>query len=436
AAAASGDADVAVGHAEQAVALYTTLDDPRAVAHAQTIAGRSLAGARRFSEARELLEPALAVLRSDSDADTVMAMNELTMIESLGGGPDSERLSLETLVLGQRVGVDPELLAALFISRGIGLILADRHDEAIAHLAYAVELSQRETDGVQWGRALVNLSGALQTTDPRAAAEQAARACEHFRRIGFRFWLGVALGNLAGAMLWTGDWDAADETLGRALLDDGLDELHDLNQLRAHLAALRGDLATAREIVAVADFDTSEDAQDRAYSALIRASIAAAAGRPAEVMRHGRTVLALIDAIGIRHEVAIWAWTLTARAAHDLRDLDAVDTLLTELDAHPVGQLPPMLRAERDLVRARVAGANGSPDVPAAYAAAVTALRRVGSPYHLAHGLLDHAEYLTRTGEHVAASTLATEAREIAERLGARPLLERAARATDSAAAR
>ena len=85
-----------------------------------------------------------------------------------------------------------------------------------------------------------------------------------------------------------------------------------------------------------------------------------------------------------------------------------------------------MLRAERDLARARLAAADGDQLAAASFAAAITGLRERGTPYHLAHGLLDYAEYLTREGDADAAAQPVVEARDIARRLRCQPLLDRA----------
>jgi len=53
-------------------------------------------------------------------------------------------------------------------------------------------------------------------------------------------------------------------------------------------------------------------------------------------------------------------------------------------------------------------------------------LREHSTPYHLAHGLLDHAQHLSRRGDADAAAGAAGEARDIARRLGCQPLLYRA----------
>ena len=117
-----------------------------------------------------------------------------------------------------------------------------------------------------------------------------------------------------------------------------------------------------------------------------------------------------------------WAWPLAARCAHELGDTAAVRDLLDLLDSHQSGHLAPMLRAERDLVRARLA--------PASFTAAIARLRELSTPYHLAHGLLDHAEYLLTTGGAEAAAAAIDEARDIAGRLRCQPLLHRAAALT------
>ena len=48
-------------------------------------------------------------------------------------------------------------------------------------------------------------------------------------------------------------------------------------------------------------------------------------------------------------------------------------------------------------------------------------------PYHLAHGLLDHARYLMRTCDAEGATAAIQEARAIAGHLPCQPLLDRAA---------
>jgi len=122
-----------------------------------------------------------------------------------------------------------------------------------------------------------------------------------------------------------------------------------------------------------------------------------------------------------------WAWVTAARAAYDLGEQDSIAELLSLVDGEMPGRLPPMLRAERDLVRARMAMAAGTPDAGEQLDAAVVAMRAMSPPHLLAGGLLDRAEYLIGAGDVVAAAIDVADARAIGERLRCRPLLDRAA---------
>ena len=83
-------------------------------------------------------------------------------------------------------------------------------------------------------------------------------------------------------------------------------------------------------------------------------------------------------------------------------------------------------RAERDLARARLTAADGDPAASAAFATAIAGLRQNSTPYHLAHGLFDHAAHFSRLGDDQAAAAAIGEAASIAARLGCRALTDRA----------
>ena len=154
--------------------------------------------------------------------------------------------------------------------------------------------------------------------------------------------------------------------------------------------------------------------------------------QPQDALRLARAALAHVDTLGISHEDLRWAWPLAARAANELGDTDAASELLVLLDACQPGHLAPMQRAERDLVRARLAATDGDPAAAAAFADAVGSLRELSTPYHLAHGLLDHASHLSRLGDAQAAKAAIGEARDIARNLRCQPLLDRAAHLTSA----
>jgi hypothetical protein len=427
---------LAVELAGRAREYHQRAGQARAAARAQAIAGQALRQWGRLAEAREELTAAVEVLRADPDTDTVRALNNLASVEVFAGTPGADQLSAEALSLGQALGVGDGELSRLFNTRGIYLASTDRHPEAAAYFRESARLAGQADDSRRLGQALINLADVLAGTDPGAAAETARAAAGHLRRAGDRDGLAYATGNLAQALLMLGDWDTADAELTQAADTDALAGYEFLACYRGWLSALRGDTAAAQATLAgLADLRASEDPQHTALVSLVEGLTAAAHRQPRAALGHARAILAHVGALGISHESMRWAWPLAARAAHHLGDTAATGELLTLLDNYQPGHLAPMLRAERDLARARLAvgDGDGSQDAAAAFTAAISSLREQSTPYHLAHGLLDHAWYLTRLHDAEAAALAAGEARTIAGQLRCQPLLDRAAELTPAA---
>ena len=422
------DFAAAVQHADHARSGFVQNGDTRAAARAQAIAGQALRRWGHHADARAQLTAAVEVLRADPDTDTVRALEELAALEMFAGSPDADRLTTEALALGQALGVGAGQLTGLFTTRGVYHGMAGRHPQAVAYFREAARLAAQANDNVRLGVVLLNLSEALAVNDPVAAADAARTAAGHLRRAGARDYLAFAITNWAHVLLLLGDWDAAEQELTQALHSGGLAGIDYLPCYLGWLAALRGDADTAETMLgALRDLQASEDPQDKAKVSMAEAFTAAARHQPGAALRHARDTLAHAGALGISHECLCWTWPLAARAAHDLGDVTAIGELLTLLDSHQPGHLAPMLRAERDLARARLAGHRSDPEVAASFVAAIASLHERSTPYHLAHGLLDHAQYLSRRGDVEAASAAAGEARDIALRLRCQPLLDRAA---------
>jgi tetratricopeptide (TPR) repeat protein len=426
--AASTDAGwaTAIEDADHARDFYLTHGQDRAAARARALAGQALRRWGRLAEARERLTAALDVLRADPDTDTVRVLEQLAILEVFAGSPDADQLSNEALILGQALGAGPGQLAQLFSTRGSYLGHAERRPQAVAYFRESARLAEQVGDTAALGRALGNLADALAPADPAAAAEAARAAAGHSRRIGDRRSLAVSIVNLVHALAMLGDWDAAEAELTQAADSGGLAGDEILTCYRAWLAALRGDARTAETLLAaLPDLRASEDLQDKTTVGLAEAFTAAARGQPESALRHARGVLAQAGSLGISFDDIRWAWPLAARAADELGDTAAAGDLLALLDASQPGHLAPMLRADRDLARARLTAHDGDQGAAAAFSAAVSGLRELSTPYHLAHGLLDHAAYLTRMGDADAAAPAIGEARDIGHRLRCQPLLDR-----------
>jgi class 3 adenylate cyclase/predicted ATPase len=418
----------AVEYADRARGYYLQRGQDRAAARAQAVAGRALHLRGHHAEAREKLTAAVEILRADPDTDAVRAVEQLATLEALAGSPDADRLTTEALILGQALGVGAGQLSGLLRVRGIYLATAERRAQAIAYYRESALLATQAGDNLNLGLALINLSDVLAVTDPAAAADAARAAAVPLRRVGLRDGLAVAINNLVVALLELGDWDAADGELTQAADTGGLADIDLLACVRGWLAALRGDAGTAERMLAgLRDLRASEDLWDKSVIGITEAFMAAARRQPRDALRRARAVLAHADASGISAETMRWAWPLAARAASEVRDTAATTELLALLDSHQPGHLAPMLRAERELVRARLAAGDGDQAAAAAFTAAVSTVRELSTPYHLAHGLLDHAGNLSRLGDAAAAALAIGEARDIGQRLGCQPLLDRAA---------
>jgi class 3 adenylate cyclase/predicted ATPase len=427
AAVTSGDWAAAIGHAGRARGDYLGRGQDRAAARAQVIAGEALYKWGRYGEARSQLTAAVEVLRAEPDTDTVRALEILAVAEVFAGSPDADRLSAEALNLGEALDVGAGQLDGLFLTRAIYLRFAERRFQAVAHCRESARLAGQTGDNMHMGRALLNLADALAVTDPAAAVEAARTAAGHLRRTGARDYLAFAIMNLIQALLMLGDWDAAQAEVTQAIEVEGLADIDYLGCYRGWVAALRGDTGTAETMLAgLRDLPASEDPQDKAAISIVEALTAASRGQPRDALRHARATLTHAGALGISHESSRWAWPLASRAAFELRDTAAARELLAQLDAYQPGHLVPMLRAERDLARARLVADDGAADAAAAFASAIAGLRERSTPYHLAHGLLDHAQYLLGHGDADAAALAIEEARDIGERLRCQPLLDRA----------
>jgi hypothetical protein len=417
----------AVEHAGRARDYHRERGQARAAARAQAIAGEVLRMWGRHAEARAQLTEAVEVLRAQPDHDTVRALEELAAVEVFAGSPEADRLTAEALALGQALGVGARQLAGLLETRGLYHGIAGRRPQAAAYIRESVRLATQSGDNLRMGRALLNLSDTLADADPAAGAVAGRTAVAHLRRVGARDYLAWATTNLAQALLMLGDWDGADDAVTQAADSDGLADYEFLACYRGWLAALRGEADTAESVLAgLRDLRASEDPQVRALVSLVEASAAAARRRPDASLRSALGAIAHLHAMEISHELMRWAWPLAARAAHELDDSATARDLLARLDAQPLGHLAPMLRAERDLVRARLAASHSDQTADTAFASAISELRELSTPYHLAHGLLDYALYLLPRGEAEAAGTSVEEAREIAGRLRCQPLLDRA----------
>ena len=275
-----------------------------------------------------------------------------------------------------------------------GIYLAYRAAaEAVAYFREAARLAAQAGDNLSAGTRAAQPVGRAGRHRPRrrgGGRPHRRRAPAPGRRPGYL--LAIAIGNLVQALLMLGDWDAAEAELTQAVDADGLADIEFLACYRGWLAALRGDAATAETMLAgLRDLRASEDPQDKAIDRLVEAFTAAArrqpAGRAAPRPRRARSrrrprdqprIPALGVAAGRPRRPRAARHRRHPRAARPARLLPA-----RAPGPHAAGRTRPGPRppGRRD----------GDPAAGAAFAAAISGLRETSTPYHLAHGLLDHA---------------------------------------------
>ena len=188
-------------------------------------------------------------------------------------------------------------------------------------------------------------------------------------------------------------------------------------QTAVEIHVKRGELARAHHVFSMfSRLEGSTDLQELASYLGCRAALRRAEGRLVEALADGEeTVETGRTTFGISSQSAKQGLVEALEAALALGESAKVAELLALVESVPRGTRPPYLDAQARRFRARMAGD------PSGYEAAVTAFRDLELPFWVAVTLLEHGEL---TGDE---SSLA-EAREIFERLGATPWLERLGR--------
>jgi tetratricopeptide (TPR) repeat protein len=428
-AATRADLPAALKHFEQAADIFRQHDRVRDAARADAEAGRVLYVLGRFEDARTLLRGALAHLESEPDGDTVNVLDDLAHVEIFSRSSEGDALSAKALDLAQVLDLPDATFAKLLTTRSLWHTRSGRPVQAAAYLREAVLRAELAQDSATAGRSLLNLSDTLMASDALASSVAARAGRAQSRRIGDLLMLSGNLCNLIQALLLTGEWDEAAEVFETATTEDGLADNPSVAYGGTLLRAMRGDTAGASALLPILDqLVGSEDPQDQAQRQTSIATTAMSAGDYATALAESRKTLALGDAMGIRSDPIRWSWPLAADAALAMNDTEAAREVVDWLDSQPWGMLPPILRANRARIWAGLLHRSGDSEAAEAFVAAVVALREIGSPYHLALGLLDQAEFLAGTDEAAVAQALTDEAQVIAEGLGARPLADRARR--------
>jgi tetratricopeptide (TPR) repeat protein len=227
-----------------------------------------------------------------------------------------------------------------------------------------------------------------------------------------------------------GNWD---ETL-TVMAELPEEELLEVRQISSGLASVgvlvqvnRGRYDEASRIVDVyGPLKTSADVQEQAGYTCGKSSLLLARGDRAAALELAQAAFGVRDAMGISSEFVKEAFAIAVQAALELGDLDKAEELIASIDALPPGRHPQFLRAQSDRFKARLAvQRDDAEEAERLFKGATGLFRELAVPFYLAVTELESSEWLVAQGRAEEAEPLLAEAREIFERLEAKPWLER-----------
>ena len=412
-AARAGDPDSARRLLEASIELHEQQGDTHAAARAMSRLGVIDSFTGRRDEALARMERAFAVISGDEpDEDIAFLAARLALMYWFSG--DLERAA-ERAELALDISEShwyPEALANAL--RGKAAVAESRghaqEAEALQKQSLVISLAHGLAEDAS--TAYFILSDQCFRRDAYLdALGYLDEALALSRKRGHRPYEWAVLAETTYAISMLGRWDEA-LSIGREFTQEQIDAggvVLSLLQSGVDVHIQRGELDEARRIFSMfSRLDGSSDVQDRAIFLASRTALHRAEGRLREALSDGEATIETARTLGIAFQAVKWGIVESLEAALALGESEKVEELLTTIESIPPGSRPPYLDAQARRFRARLAGD------AAGFRAAAARFRELGVPFWLGVTLLEARE-----------EPGLTEAREIFERLGAAPWLER-----------
>ncbi|MGQ0668240.1 MAG: tetratricopeptide repeat protein [Actinomycetota bacterium] len=346
------------------------------------------------------------------------------------GDAEAAAERIETaLDIAEALGL-PEVLSQALNTKSITLLVRGRKREASALLQKALDMALENEVPSAALRAYFNLVDAgIQSDVFQEAREYLVKGLTLARRVGHRQQEWQFLGQIY-PMVALGEWDEALDMASGLPQEAGQQARLPFICLLAAVPLIhihRGEIGQARRAHELfGEVDKSADVQERASSAVGDAALARAEGRAAEALELASAAFEAWDDLGIGHEAVKDGFVEAVEAAFAVEDTGTVERLLGVVDGLPQGRRPQYLDAHSRRFRSRLAASRGESDrVEPGFKNATGMFREMAVPFWMAVTLLEHGEWLVAQGRSDEAKSLLDEAREIFERLRARPWLER-----------
>ncbi len=231
------------------------------------------------------------------------------------------------------------------------------------------------------------------------------------RKLGNRPWEWSVLAERTYPLFMLGRWDEVTSIAGdftQEQIDAGGVVLSVL-QSGVEIHIQRGQLQEANRVFSMfSRLDGSTDVQDRSVFLASRAALHRAEGRLRDALSGGEATVETAHTLGFPFQAVKWGLVEALEAAFALGESARLEELLAIVESIPAGSRPPYLDAQARRFRARLTGD------AAGFRAAAAGFRALEIPFWLGVTLLE-------LGDEAGLA----EAREIFERLGATPWLER-----------
>jgi class 3 adenylate cyclase/tetratricopeptide (TPR) repeat protein len=431
AARAAGNTDESIPRLEEAISLFEGGGATHPAARVAARLGESMWDRGRMGEAVETMDRSYRILADEEpDEDLAALAAQLGRFQYFAGHaePAWERIEA-ALDIAESLGL-PEVLSQALNTKGVIMYAAhERRREGYALLKYALEVALENDVPPAALRAYYNLADLAQQSDRHGEGrEYVELALALARRIGNRYWEWQLLGQVY-PFYALGEWDQALDMLAQlppAKVIESRGAFINFLNVGPRIHLLRGDLEAARASFAVfEEAATSDDLQERSAYEVGRASLLRAEGRPREALEQALASFAVRAEMGMAAENPKEAFQEAVESAFELEDLARVEELVRIVEAEPPGKRPRYLQAHALRFRARLANAREEPAVEAGFKAATAMFRELSIPFWMAVTELEYGEWLMGQGRADQARPLLDEAREVFDRLGARPWLDR-----------
>jgi class 3 adenylate cyclase/tetratricopeptide (TPR) repeat protein len=432
---AGARADQAAERFERAIVLFESAGATHPAARVSAKLAEIVWDRGRIEEGLESMDRAFGALSLEKpDADLAALAAQVGRFMYFAGQTDLALQRIETaLDIAEGLAL-PEVLSQALNTKAILLNAHGRHYEADSLLRSALDIALENDKPSAALRAYYNLADNTSQSD--RCAEAAALVHDGLalaRRVGNRYWERAFLG-LSYSLFALGDWD---EVLAR---QTGLPE-EDWSQARLAFATLltavvpvrvnRGQLEEAsRDVGRFAELESSADVQERAQHHCAKAKVLFAQGETLEALRLAEVALETRFSMGIAYEAVKEAFVVAVECALELGEFERAEKWLAVFEELPPGHSPQFLQAHASRFSARLAVRQGDSErIDDLFKGATALFRELAVPFYMAVTQLEHGEWLVGEGRAAEAEPVLAEAREIFERLEAKPWLARAARA-------